>query len=544
MIAAGVFVALIFAVSLLGTPLVMWLYRRRVVALMSARDDAERADTDAPGAAAVPAAAAPARPAADPATLVAEADRRSRQLRGVLVAACAVYSVLAGLLMTLSPDLVISETRVAAPKTAAQLLVTGVADALMVGALCMPIVLIGIAHPRFARTYWRRFAPLLVATAMLRFAVNAEEAEGATLGTLFLALVFGGVFVVLFWLAVARRHARQVGPVLSVLLGTVFAGLAAAGVAMELTSRCLLGDEAPIGPGLLGLLTVLALFVGSFWLTMRMVRALGRLYERKALSDAQLQTGAWFMTLTALVALGVLSADPLAAGPWLGLLLGVVVAALLTYVFGLRRLAPWPHPQGLLLLRVFAQDERGERLLDETAFRWRAIGPIHMIGGPDMAQQTLDPHELLLFIRGRAREQFVTTREQLAQRLQQLDERPDPDGRYRINELFCFANVWQAGVQALLAHCPAVLLDLRGFSAARLGTAFEIGLLAREGALARTVCLVDAKTDRAAVAQTIAASGGGALDEAQVLHTDSGLDARRLFAALATAAARGSGPAV
>jgi hypothetical protein len=316
--------------------------------------------------------------------------------------------------------------------------------------------------------------------------------------------------------------------------------MALALVVLVLSVRC---APAAAGEGdvaiFFAFLASLAVAAAAFWSAWRLVRWLSRRYERKAVSDAQLQTGSWLMMLTAFVALAVLGFERDTAGPWLPLLFGANAAALAVYAAGLRRITPWPQPRALLLLRVFAQDERGERLLDETAFRWRFIGPIHMIGGPDMAQQTLDPHELLLFIRGRAREQFVTDRHGLVERLATLDEAPDPDRRYRVNELFCFANVWQAGVQALLARCAVVLLDLRGFTAQRAGTAFEIGLLAREGALSRTVCLVDDGTDLEAVEAIIAAQGPAALDQARVLAAGRNLDAKALFRALAEAAAPG-----
>ncbi|MCP5270016.1 MAG: hypothetical protein H6932_02175 [Burkholderiaceae bacterium] len=527
---AGVFVLLMFIVSTLGTPLVMWLYRRRVVALMSARDDAERDEADAD---ALPAhGAAKAAPLAT-GQLAIEAAARQKRLRNVLVAACAVYSLVAGLMMTFSPDVVLDAKAAAAlpDRTPLQWGLTVLFDALLVGALCMPIVLIGTAHPRFTRLYWRRFVPLFLAAAALRWSVHTDGSEGATLGMAFIALFLGGCFVALFWVAVARRHARQVAPLLNVLMGTLYAGMAGVLWVLLVVGRC--ADEATLG---FAVLAALVPALGTAWFAWRLVHWLSHRYERKAVSDAQLQTGSWLLMLTVFVALAVLGFERESSGPWLPLLLAANVVALAVYAVGLQRVPAWPQPRSLLLLRVFAHDERGERLLDETAFRWRFIGPIHMIGGPDMAQQTLDPHELLAFIRGRARDQFVTTREQLAQRIETLDLHPDPDRRYRVNELFCFANVWQAGVQALLARSDVVLLDLRGFTRRRDGTAYEIGLLAREGALPRTVCLVDEGTDVAAVQAIVAAQGHAGLDEARVLTADGALDAKALFSALAQAA--------
>jgi hypothetical protein len=519
------FVLLVFATSLLGTPLVMWLYKRRVLRFMST------AGGDAPQAL----RSALLRPAPQPpvaaATLLAAADERVAQLRRVLLAACALYSVAAGLLLTLAPESPITRSdSLAAVPTGHALWLLLLADVLFVGALCQPMVLIGLAHPRFKRLFWTRFAPAMVVSAALRFGAMLEDGSGVGWGAALIAVPLVGLFVGLFYLAIARRHARQVGPVLNLMLGTLFGGLLLSGVVGIVLFRCL-GDAA------LGFFAILAfplLLGASAWGAWRMARLAAAGYEAKRFSDAQVQIVAWLAMLTAFVVIGIVSIERPENGAWVTALAGVTLAALGVYGLGLRRIRPWAQPQAMLMLRVFALDERGEVLLDQTAFRWRFIGPIHMIGGPDLAQQTLDPHELLLFLRGRAREQFVATPAQLADRLAALDEAPDPDARYRVNELFCFDDVWQQGVAALLARSQAVLLDLRGFTAARRGTAYEIELLAGRNALARTVCLVDEGTDLKAVE----AAAGGSLGMAQVLTATRGLDAATVIQALAEAAAR------
>jgi hypothetical protein len=173
----------------------------------------------------------------------------------------------------------------------------------------------------------------------------------------------------------------------------------------------------------------------------------------------------------------------LGLNPWSLGVIPPIIGGLWLYRKQLKRIEPWNPPKALLLLRVFAQDRRGERLLDEVAFRWRFIGPIHMIGGPDLAKTNLDLDELLLFLRRRLYRLFVTDQPSLQRRLAALDWEPDPDVRYRINESFCSDNMWQETVRELLDVSHAVLLDLRGFTAARRGTAFEIRLLAERDAL-------------------------------------------------------------
>jgi hypothetical protein len=519
------FVLLMGLLLLLGTPLVMWLYRRRVLGYMRASTGAA---VEPPAPRPVPAPAG----GAEAAALEAAAAAGFARLRRALVGASLLYAAAAGTLLTVAPES--GAMAAGGPRAApvgAQLAGVLLADMLFVGALCLPMVLIGLMHPRFKRLYWTAFVPWVVVALALRFGLAMDDGDGLGPGMAVLAGAAAAVVLVLFYMAIARRHARQVGPLLMVLLGTLFSALAAAAVLAIVISRC--GGDLALG---LSVLVLLPALLASVWVAWRLVRAAADRYRRKWIGEAQVQVGCWMALINVYLVLGVVSVGDPYGGPWVLGLLAVTAASFGAYLLGLRGTRHALPPQGLLLLRVFAQDERGELLLDETAFRWRFVGPIHMIGGPDLAQQTLDPHELLLFVTGRAREQFVATPAELAQRLATLDERPDPDGRYRVNELFCFDDVWRLGVGALLARSHAVLLDLRGFTPARRGTAFEVDLLARSGALARTVCLVDAQTDLAAVRALV--SPGGGLEGTTVLGADQPPAASALFGALAAAAAR------
>ena len=54
---------------------------------------------------------------------------------------------------------------------------------------------------------------------------------------------------------------------------------------------------------------------------------------------------------------------------------------------------------------------------------------------------------------------------------------PDPDGRYRIKEFFCYNDTWQMTMERLAAASDAVLMDLRSFSRVNQGCIFELGRL-------------------------------------------------------------------
>jgi hypothetical protein len=87
-----------------------------------------------------------------------------------------------------------------------------------------------------------------------------------------------------------------------------------------------------------------------------------------------------------------------------------------------------------------------------------------MIGGPDLAVVNVEPDEFLRFVSGDLGEMFIDTPAGLQGRVETLRVRPDPDGRHRVDELFCYDDTWRLTVVALLERSHAVLMDLRGVS--------------------------------------------------------------------------------
>jgi hypothetical protein len=154
-------------------------------------------------------------------------------------------------------------------------------------------------------------------------------------------------------------------------------------------------------------------------------------------------------------------------------------------------------PRHLLLLRVFSLGRRSEAFFDDFRSLWQHVGSVSMVAGPDLITRMIEPHELLEFVTGRLSRRFIASRADLDDRLQRLDYRQDPDGRYRINEYFCHDNTWQMTVRRLAMMSDAVLMDLRGFEARNLGCTFEIGALVGSVSLSKVVFLTDAGTDHA-----------------------------------------------
>jgi hypothetical protein len=187
-------------------------------------------------------------------------------------------------------------------------------------------------------------------------------------------------------------------------------------------------------------------------------------------------------------------------------------------VFGLGVATAWrrlPHYEGrnarLLLLRSFTLGERSNRLFQDLESLWRSIGSIQLVGAVDLALTTLEPHELLDFLRGQSGREFVHYPPDVDARLESFDQTRDPDGRFCVNVIFCRGDaIWKYAVDRMLVDSDCVLMDLRGFSRHRAGCVFEIRCLAESDLPFRTVFLVDESTDRGFVSETWAAASNGA----------------------------------
>src|SRR5215510_1976124 len=185
------------------------------------------------------------------------------------------------------------------------------------------------------------------------------------------------------------------------------------------------------------------------------------------------------------------------ASPWILAGLVALVGYKLVSSLGFRWIdsARASESQTLLLLRVFALGRRSEWLFDKLRKHWQYVGGITMIAGPDLVTSTVEPHEFLEFVRGRLSRRFVSGAQDLERRIAVADKMPDPDGRYRIKEFFCYNDTWQMTMERLAAATDAVLMDLRSFSRVNQGCIFELGRLLDGMDLGRVVFLVDDTTD-------------------------------------------------
>lgn len=261
------------------------------------------------------------------------------------------------------------------------------------------------------------------------------------------------------------------------------------------------------------------------WPAWAAARSLARAYRAKRFSDlGYLMAAYWAVVLMASALPALQGSGPIGLVellPWLWLPLGLLA---------LRRwLAPRVPPPTLLVLRVFQQDAHVQALFDRVVERWRLVGNTVLIAGTDLLSRTLDPDDVFAFLNGRLAERFIGSDTQLAGRLRELDLRPDPDGRYRVNECYCFDSTWQQALAALVQRADVVLMDLRGFQAHNRGCRHELTVLADSRHLQHVVVLTDAHTDRG----TAAADAAGAPAGRFIWVDAERLDRRRVQATVA-----------
>ena len=232
------------------------------------------------------------------------------------------------------------------------------------------------------------------------------------------------------------------------------------------------------------LLLALAPWALLAWPVYRMGRALAQAYRDKRFSDlSYLFAAYWFVVLFA-------SALPAYQGSGMAGLAQMLAWLWIPVGGSLSRpwLAPKSQPPTLLVLRVFQQDAQIAKLFDRVVERWRLSGNTVLIAGADLIGHTLDPDDLFAFLNGDLASRFIANVDQVPQRLRGFDWQPDPDGRFRVNECYCFDTTWQAALAALVQGADVVLMDLRGFQARNLGCRHELGVLGGAAICSRWCC--------------------------------------------------------
>ncbi len=175
------------------------------------------------------------------------------------------------------------------------------------------------------------------------------------------------------------------------------------------------------------------------------------------------------------------------------------------YILGMWT-GPRSEPIKLLFLRTFGNASRSDGLLRAVCGAWLTAGEMDVIMGPDIAASTASPEGVLRFATLLLGHYFIRSATDLEKRLRSRT-RPALDGRYEVREFPCFDDTWRVTMQRLADVADAILVDLRGYTTANFGTAFELTALDELRALERTLLVVDDSTPIQSVRAALAAGG-------------------------------------
>lgn len=345
-----------------------------------------------------------------------------------------------------------------------------------------------------------------------------------------------GLLAALYF-TIAHRTLRSVVIPLTLLVTVVLSGVIAASWFFIVVS-CVPEPASAMAWSLVttSLASGMMALGGSVYAGRKAVDAMARLQERGVLSDISISAGigVTFIALLFAVALGFDSGLAM----WQLGLVGAVWAGLAcaAYAAIVRRGTPPVASRSLLVLRVFSRSKAAERLLDAVQTDWRYVGPVYQIAGPDLIRLNVDLYEFGKFVNAKLHELFLFGAVSRDQLLGRLVRRPDREGRFRVNEIFCFESAWRATVEQLMDVSDAILLDVRGFGPERKGTAFELELLVRRGFTLKVVALGDRTTNWDYFDQRIRDAGGDATQIARELIAGRGDSSGRFVSALMRAA--------
>src|ERR1051325_271525 len=280
-------------------------------------------------------------------------------------------------------------------------------------------------------------------------------------------------------------------------------------------------------PIVLILLEALAFGALQGFLIWLIFRLFAWLLQRRWLTTELLQTHLLWVWLTCFYELWIVYTAMYSNGVVVacGLVVAVVLyLAVLHFLLSrIRSQRSQTAPRRLLLLRVFGGADKREDLLDHLDDTWRRIGAVDLIGAPDVASRTLNASMLEAFLLRRSDEQFLRSEDDVDRRIANPRSAIEADARYPVDPAFCYPDLWQIAVAGLARGADVVLMDLRGFTASRTGSAWEFAYLLQHFEFRRIVLIGDQHTKFEALRHVVPVSR-----EFTVLSFDRKSDKNRL----------------
>ena len=376
-----------------------------------------------------------------------------------------------------------------------------------------PVLLSAGAIFRWSSQAWRRwvlcYAVVFGLLAMLQHfrqaTANVDHAKAGAANVLLLFLLLNTPATI-FFRTMSLRNTRQVGPTLlpfciAIVMGPqllLYVGPTHFSLAFWITRLSIHLRLTALG-GVAFVMLAAMLFMALAG------RAIGLLlvvlYRSRRISEQMLLLDALWFLFFAYPALDLLIFTGHETGSGLGWVLAAFPLYFLVAHGGLLLATPAPKQTalapGLLVLRAFALQRRAEAVFQPVTTLWRYLGPVRLIGAPDLAASTIDPGIFFEFTSGRLRDLFIRSVKDFRARQSLQTQLPDPDGRFRIQDFFCFKTAWQPAVSSLIRDSSVILADFRGLGHALPGGGcdWEVGEIARSSALPRCVFLLDDATD-------------------------------------------------
>jgi len=358
-------------------------------------------------------------------------------------------------------------------------------------------------------TLQRRLKPLIIYWVVYIILILLAMVLNPEANFFNLLFVWGilNIQITLIWWIVLNRRLRAVSPLVLIFLILAVTGsliLLELFFYNEFALALSINILMPIGLDVSGMMIVniligLIVFCVIGWLVLRWVRWQ---YQKQMISEQIITLDALWLIYSVVTGISLVFGGV----AWALVPLAAFLIYKILTVIGFRWLTrqhKLPETPCLLLLRVFSLGRRSEQLFDAVSTHWRYLGKIHLIAGPDLATTTIEPHEFLDYISGNLGHNFIDSAGKLETALGNSKNHPDDDGRYRVEEFFCYGDTWQMVLTRLQDTCDAVLMDLRGFTPQNAGCIFEINTLIDHLLLDQVIFTVDDTTNRDFLQTTI-----------------------------------------
>ena len=219
--------------------------------------------------------------------------------------------------------------------------------------------------------------------------------------------------------------------------------------------------------------------VGFAWMALQI-----RGYAQNRFSEQSIRLDSVWLTVALVQGVVVCTSTPASTGRGVCFAVLAFPAYWLVRTVGLR----WARDRqrqecdsrvSLLYLRRFALRDRSERLFQAITLWWRPIGDVVLIGGPDLARSTIQPHSLVQFLLRRTKRNLIASEDAMEKQIARLPAALDLDVRSRITDFLCTDHMWRKTVKALMGRTDKVLADFRGLLAHNEGALYEIRLMVR-----------------------------------------------------------------